>query len=47
MLIIIVWGIFIFTMSISIFNHEIDTFHYLLYSLVMLYTYYIFYQIKL
>lgn len=44
---IILWAFFIFTMTFSILNREIDTFNYLLYSLTLFYIYYIFYQIKI
>lgn len=43
---IISWIFFIFTMTFSILNKEIDTFNYLLYSLFLFYIFYIFYQIK-
>jgi hypothetical protein len=43
---IFIWGFFILIITISILNREIDTPHYLLYSLTILYIYYIFYKIK-
>jgi hypothetical protein len=43
---LLIWVFFIGIMSISVLNREIDTFNYLLYSLVILYIYYVFCQIE-
>ena len=37
----LLWLLFIFTMGVSVLNRKIDTFHYILFSLVMLYFVYI------
>ena len=41
----LLWGLFIIVMSLAALNREIDTFHYILFSLVMLYFTYIYKQL--
>jgi hypothetical protein len=46
MILIFVWALFIITMSFSVLNRKIDTFHYILFSLVLLYMTYIYKETK-
>jgi hypothetical protein len=45
MIILILWIFFILIMSLSVLNRKIDTFHYILFSLVMLFITYIYKQL--
>jgi hypothetical protein len=46
MFLISLWLVFIILMSISVLGRRIDTFHYLLYALVLLYITIIYNEIK-